>query len=395
MRIAIVNRYFWPESVLVNDISRWLAESGHDIEVLTGQPDYNPEVNFSQHTGNETWNGVYIRRISPVRSAGRGVMRNLGSLLYVVQCSLIILFGKKWDVVWLTSIPPIVQPLLIRVVTAVRGTKLVYFPQDIYPEIAVSSDLLSEGFLSRLLCAVDSWVIRHSDRVVTISHDMADYLKSRCNLDKAPVVIRSFSPVQKPRPPMQSETPDRPLRFVFAGNIGRFQNLDALVEAFAKVNSNDAVLEFLGNGRERSRLEKLVRDRGITSIRFHDFLPVEQAFGFVAHCHIGVISLRPGIFRYAFPAKTYTYIGAGLPLLVFVETASELSRIVRERGIGVAVSWDESVVSIVSQITDLMENYRSYQMRVYKNTDDLYLTKHAQQQWLDVFEDLAADRGRK
>ena len=48
MRILIVYRYFWPDTppyaTMLRDISRWLAEAGHDVEILTAQPSYKPEV---------------------------------------------------------------------------------------------------------------------------------------------------------------------------------------------------------------------------------------------------------------------------------------------------------------------------------------------------------------
>jgi colanic acid biosynthesis glycosyl transferase WcaI len=395
MRITIVNRYFWPESVLVNDISRWLAARGHDVEVLTGQPDYNPEVDFSDHRGHEIWNGVRIRRILSFRSTGRGMLRNFISLLYVATTSVILLFGPRRDVVWLTSIPPIVQPLLMRIVTGIRGTKLLYFPQDIYPEIAVSSELMREGIVASVLRALDSWVIRKADRVVTISHDMARHLKSRSGLAKEPTVIRSFAPVEKERPDRNSSTSDLPVRFVFAGNIGRFQNLDSLISAFALVSPKLAVLDVLGNGREKARLQALVQDSGIQTVRFHDFVPVEQAFEFVSRCQIGVVSLRPGIFKFAFPAKTYTYVGAGLPIFAIVERESELARLVEERDIGIAVSWDQNANAIAEAIAEMAQNYDRFLGNLYKKTDDLYLPDLARQQWIDVIESMSPDRDQR
>lgn len=394
MRITIINRYFWPESVLVNDIARWLTEDGHDVEVLTGQPDYNPEVDFSNHAGNEIWNRVRIRRVVGMKSSGRGMARNLISLWYVLVCASILLFGRRRDCVWLTSIPPVVQPFIIRFVTAVRGTKMIYFPQDIYPEIAVASELMNDSFAAKILQAVDSWVIRKADTVVTISHDMADHLHRRAGLRHKPAVIRSFSPVEEPRPPIDARAPNSPLRFVFAGNIGRFQNLDGLVDAFADIDPNVAILDLLGDGREKARLQAMVSSKGVSNVRFHPFLPVEDAMRFVAQSDVGVVSLRPGIFRYAFPAKTYTYIGAGLPLLTFIEGESELARLVAERGIGLNVAWNEDKHAIKAAIENMAENYALYREKLYANTDDLYLPGLARKSWLEMFRLTHASDGK-
>ena len=40
MKILIVSQYFWPENFLINDLAKSLVEKGHQIEVLTGKPNY-------------------------------------------------------------------------------------------------------------------------------------------------------------------------------------------------------------------------------------------------------------------------------------------------------------------------------------------------------------------
>ena len=40
MKILIVSQYFWPENFRINEISLSLKEKGHQVEVLTGVPNY-------------------------------------------------------------------------------------------------------------------------------------------------------------------------------------------------------------------------------------------------------------------------------------------------------------------------------------------------------------------
>ena len=392
MRVTIVNRYFHPESVLVNDISRWLAADGHKVTVLTGQPDYNPEAKLGTHPKRETWFGVNIRRISVFRDTGRGFLRNINSLLFILLAAGRVLLGPKTDAVWSTSIPPIVQPLLLRLASRLRGAKFVYFPQDIYPEIASATGMMRSGWLEKILRKVDAWVLTNSDTVVTISGDMLDVIRERGGNPPSLSVIRSFSPVEQPRPEPEQK-PEGPLRFVFAGNIGRFQNLDALLDAFATIDPKRAVLELLGDGREKARLQRRVLEENIETVRFHDFLPVEEAFDFTAACQIGVVSLTPNIYRYAFPAKFYTYIGAGLPMLVLVERESELAKIVLERDIGAVVGRNEEAEAAGSAINRLIDQYEKFQKNLYDQTDDLYLPEKAREKWVRLFRTLEKSNG--
>jgi hypothetical protein len=50
MHVLIVTQYFWPENFRINDVAMGLKEKGHEVTVLTGQPNY-PEGRFSPGYG--------------------------------------------------------------------------------------------------------------------------------------------------------------------------------------------------------------------------------------------------------------------------------------------------------------------------------------------------------
>lgn len=391
MRITFVNRYYWPESVLVNDIAGWMAAAGHDVRVITGQPDYNPEANLPAQPRREIRDGVEIRRITLFRDKGRGLARNLNSLFFIFQAFVHVLFGKRPDAVWSTSIPPVLQPLLLRIASRLRGARFLYFLQDIYPEIAVTSNLMKKGFVQDALVAVDNWTLNNADAVVTLSEDMADVITSRGSKPKALFVVRSFSPSKRPRPGMDRRR-EGPVRFLFAGNLGRFQNLDALVDAFARIDPAEATLTFLGDGREKARLVSRVGTERLEGINFRDFVPAEEASQLAEGFDAGIVSLSPNIYRYAYPAKTYMYLGAGLPMLLLVEPESELSQIVEKRGIGKAVAPLASVDEMLAAIRAIIAGLGALRANVYANTDDLYLPERARSQWLAIFTGMAGGK---
>jgi colanic acid biosynthesis glycosyl transferase WcaI len=55
MRILIVSQYFWPEEFLINIFALDLRHRGHEVEVLTGLPNY-PSGRFAPGYG---WSGPY------------------------------------------------------------------------------------------------------------------------------------------------------------------------------------------------------------------------------------------------------------------------------------------------------------------------------------------------
>lgn len=380
-RIIVVNRYFWPETILINYISVWLVEEGYRVTVITGQPDYHPDANIPLQPRSEIWNGVEIKRLRLFRDSGRGILRNLNTQLFTLLATLHVLFASKPDLVWCTTIPPVLQPFLLRIVTKLRRCKFVYFIQDIYPEIIIAAGLVRESWITRLVCIVDNWTIRASDSVITISNDMQEYIQCRIKSKKEIDVCRSFSTDQNISD-VVSAGDKKSVKFIFAGNIGRFQNLEKLVHIFSEITSVQLIL--LGNGREKERLVSIVQKESIKNVSFYDHMPSTEAYNFIRQCDIGIVTLREGIFKFAYPAKTYTYLGAGLPLLVFVEDESELHAIVNDRGIGQALSWSETHQDVRLAIEDLVENLEHYNKQVGDNTADMWDQDRARGEWINI-----------
>ena len=66
MKILVVSQYFYPENFRINDLCYGLNEMGHEVEVLTGKPNY-PKGSFykgySWYTKQtEVINGIKVYR---------------------------------------------------------------------------------------------------------------------------------------------------------------------------------------------------------------------------------------------------------------------------------------------------------------------------------------------
>jgi glycosyltransferase involved in cell wall biosynthesis len=389
-RITIVNRYFWPEVVLANDIAVWLAEAGYEVDVIASQPSYNPEANLGKYPICETWNGLRILRVPLLSEKNRGPIRHLNNLLFILVAATLLLFGASRRAVWATSIPPVLQPLLLRIVTALRGSRFVYFVQDIYPEIAILMQMVTNGSFARSIVWFDNWTLKKADAVVSLSDDMTEAILARGVVPQRLTRINNFSSASASglKPPRITAGP---CRFVFAGNIGRYQNLERVVDLFADIDPSEATLDFLGEGRIKALLEETVTKRDIKSISFHHFLPAAEAFAFVQGCDVGIVSLVPGLYAYAYPSKTFTYLAAGLPLLCFIERHSELARDLEARKVGVTIDWSSSKEELLLGIRRMIVSHREMSEQVREKAQDLYDRERARSKWIQLFSNVLAD----
>jgi glycosyltransferase involved in cell wall biosynthesis len=406
MRITIVYRYFHPDTppyaAMLAEMTRWFAEAGHEVEVITAQPSYKPEVVLPRQPWSEERGGVRIRRLPVLPENRRRWIWAINSAVFVAMASAMILFGRRRDLLWTATMPPVFQAALIELTGRVRGAGLVYHMLDIHPELGIVAKVIRPGLLTRMMRWLDVRTINRAAAVVVLSADMERAIEMRGARPRRLEVINNFSlqvcdPARGGRSTVRSpgagshEGSPSPIRFVFAGNIGEFQNLEALVAAFSGTAAGGAVLELVGDGRAKAGLEAVVRAGGTGNVRFHRHMPIEEAFEFIRACDIGVVSLVPGIYRFAFPSKILTYLAAGLPILAMVEPDSEMARMLTETGLGRAVGWDGEPDRIAGVIADMVAAARSGRPAPVA-PPELFHQDRARARWLELLADLESDR---
>ena len=108
MRILVVSQHFWPESFRINEVADDLVRAGHDVVVLTGQPNYPAGRVFDGYrawrSGAERHGGVEIERVPLVPRGRASALRLVANYLsFIVSATLVgawRLRGRPFDVVF-------------------------------------------------------------------------------------------------------------------------------------------------------------------------------------------------------------------------------------------------------------------------------------------------------
>ena len=93
MKILVISQYFYPENFRINDLVFSLKKRGHNIEVLTGKPNYPKGDYFNGYSWNEPKNeeiqGITIHRSNLIlRKKGGGRLLNYFSFVFWVILKL-------------------------------------------------------------------------------------------------------------------------------------------------------------------------------------------------------------------------------------------------------------------------------------------------------------------
>lgn len=347
-RVLAIHRYYWPDTPPYASILRAIAErwqaAGHRVDVLTSQPSYKPEV-IARASKVEQVNGVTVRRLTmkPDRNSRRRRVFNV--VWFPAAVAWRVLVGPRYDVVMCSTVPPVLLGWAVSWAARMRGARFVYHCMDLHPEIGRLSGEFSSRHVYTLLSRLELSACRRAAAIVVLSEDMERAVLARDpGLADRIVVLTNFE-----LPDFQGEAcgsarspvparPDR-LRIVFTGNLGRFQGLETVVRAVLGAGPElaDIELVLMGEGAARPEIERLVAAAGPGGMGRVTVVPhgsPRAVRALLATAQMGLVSLTPEIIWYAYPSKTATYLGAGLPLLVAVEPDSFLARSVLDRGVG-------------------------------------------------------------
>jgi glycosyltransferase involved in cell wall biosynthesis len=322
--------------------------------VYAAQPSYN-DIRQRPQPWRENVGGVEIRRIRllPERKRWR-LARAFNALYFSFRAVMHAVVGRRYDLVIANTQPPVLMGCALRLICLLKGTPYIYHCQDLHPESAALAGDLARGWLYRLIERSDSAACRRAQRVVVLSRDMADALAARglptTNISIINNPRLEIDHAARPSLPPPLDEPVDCARFLFAGNIGRFQGLERLVAAARLVAGRVPFqLIFMGEGVARRELVALAGDLLGRRIIFLPHQSLETAIAAMRVCDFGVVSLSANVYRFAYPSKSIMYLSAGCPLLALVEPESELAKTIEHYGLGY-VAASRSVAHIAETI---------------------------------------------
>lgn len=356
MRVLILSQYYDPEPVpKAGELARELQDRGHDVEVITGFPNYPSgdlyegyRLALMQRT---TIDGIPVRRTFEYPYHGTSAVKRLINYWsFVFSAPLASLFMRRADVMYVWH-PPLTVGVAAWLISRLRGIPFVYDVQDIWPESAILSGMLRPGLLVRLMSRLERFVYRRAAHVLVVTPGARENLIGK---GVPPEKVSAMHHWIDESIFDGNGAADRDTvraaqgwseRFValFAGNLGMVQGLDTVVRAAALLTPSDRIrIVLMGDGADKARLQTLARELGIGDdrLQFLERQPMSAVPPFMEAADVLLVHLRRSeLSRWVIPTKTLAYLAAGKPVLMAMEGAA--ADLVREAGAGVIVPSDD------------------------------------------------------
>ena len=398
--ILFLCQYFYPEYIssatLPFDTALALTKEGFTVGALCGYP---KEYNIADEVlVKEVHEGIKIRRLKYLqlkRSNFIGRIINYFSFAFMVALHIFQL--RKYKCVIVYSNPPIL-PLIAALGKKLFNTKVVFVSYDIYPEMAIITDTISEdSIISKMMNKVNKFVFKSVDKVVALSNEMKRYLlANRASLTEEHIEVipnwyedkgiinteesqhnELFSSIKK----------DENLVVSYFGNMGIAQDLDTIVKAIRKLKDDNKVqFIFAGHGNKMDSLKNIVDKEELKNVTIFDFLHGQDFQDALNISDCFLVSLAEGLTGLAVPSKTYSYMMAGKPVIAIMGQDSDIARDLKDNDAGYSMKVGESD-KLVNAINELKDNeYKRKQMG--QNCRNVFLGKytkeHCTQQYVNM-----------
>lgn len=367
MKIAFISQYFFPEQFSNNQIVGDLVARGHEVDVVTCVPNYPAGVFFDGYSNRkrrfETWQGARIFRSFTIPRGTRKIQLVLNFLTFPIFALWIFFFHarEKYDVSFVSMPSPLLQALAGVFLKWMRGTPLVYWVQDLWPESALMTLNIKNPIIVRLLSLYCAWLYRRADLIMVQSGAFpASIANHGVPLDKIKVLPNTAPNAYQPIDPTDAPAagqlvPDGAFTLMFAGNIGESQDFDCLIDA-AHVLRDDDRLKWvvIGSGRDEARVKARIASIGLDDkFTFLGRHPEQDMPAFFAHADAMIVSLKDTpIFRLTVPYKVQCYMACGKPIIAAL--SGEGARIVSQAEAG-AVSPASQPAQLAECITKMMD----------------------------------------
>lgn len=348
MRVLILSQYYWPEGFYINDIADAISQSGAQVEVLTGKPNYPSGKVFDNYRASgcqrEEHNGITIHRV-PLIPRGNGGMRLALNYLSFVFSALFFgayaLRRKKFDVVFVYAPSPILQALPAIFLGWLKGCPVVLWVQDLWPESLSATGHVRNPSVLKAVERVVRFIYRHVDLLLVQSQAFVQPVTALAG--GTPVVYHpnaapdSFASADTRVQLPEVRALDAQFSVMFAGNIGTAQAVDVIVEAARLLKSQpDIQIVVLGDGSRRAWMLQQVEALGLTNLHLPGRFPVETMPGLMQKASALLVTLADQeIFRYTVPSKLQAYLAAGRPVLACLN--GEGAQVVAAAGAGLTI----------------------------------------------------------
>ncbi|MES2400031.1 MAG: glycosyltransferase family 4 protein [Pseudomonadota bacterium] len=348
MKFLVVSQYFWPETFIISDFVRKLAERGHQVVVATGKPNYPdgrvfPGYRAHGMTRERFLDGVDVMRV-PIwpRGRGGGVNLALNYLSFVFSGLLFfpwLLRSRSFDAILVFAPSPITQVIPAILLKCLKRAHLAVWVQDMWPESLAATGFVRNPGILRAVGGLVRWIYARSDTLLLQSKAFQAPMALYADPTKLVYFPNSVDPdlpqgVPDKLPEALSGLLARRFCVVFAGNLGKAQAVEVVVQAAVLLRDQpDICLVLVGSGSMLDWVQGQKALLKLDNLALPGRFPAESMPELFRKASALLVTLKSGgVLAHTVPSKIQAYLAAGRPIVAALQ--GEGGKVVEEAGAG-------------------------------------------------------------
>ena len=409
MRILLINQTFYPDVAATaqhgHDLAKFLVSQGHQVSVIASRSLYGRAGRTLP--AHEWVDGIEIHRVGRSLYGKAGLFaRSLDFGLFYLSTVIKSLEIARHDICICLTTPPYI-PLLGLALRSLRGTRVVYWVMDLYPDILLATGVLDEkSAVTLFLESLNRLALRNADRVVVLGRCMEDRVRAKrvdmSHVWRIPVWSEIFAqPSGKDLYEARRDNPyrrewnvgDRTL-VMYSGNFGIGHDVETFARAAKQLEHDDDIMfAFVGGGKRKDELMRAMRAMKFERFVEADYQPRERLGDLLSAADIHLASMRPGYEGVMVPSKIFGTLGAGRPVVWVGGTKSEVSSVLRDADCGFTVTPGDadSLVDVIRRLAADPALRAEMGARARKTMVERWGVQHALARWKELLDTLDAD----
>jgi len=267
-----------------------------------------------------------------------------------------------------------------------KDIKIVYDAHEYETEINGLS-----GIQKTLTKILEKFLIKYTDKVITVSDAIANEYVKLYNIEKPALVLNTpqFKQIEKKDIFREKfNIPKENTIFLYQGGLSSGRGIEILLESFKLVDDEKSVIVFMGYGP----LEYLVKESAEKNdnIYFHPAVSPDVLLDYTSSADFGISTIEDSClsYRYCLPNKMFEYLMAEIP--VIVSNLHEMKRLVEDNKVGV-VAKENTPKGLSETVKEALQSDKEKLQHNIQKVKEIYNWEEQEKVLLEVYKDLDAN----
>lgn len=296
---------------------RW-TNRGHQVTVVTS-PYEKSDIRASKFIERQKIDGIDLIVINSADSNRDGIVKRMFKALIFSLMSCYYALTVECDIV-IASSGPITVGLPALLAKWFRKKPMVFEVRDLWPDGAIELGKLDNRLLRKTAIWFEKLCYENSSLVVPCSKGMEEGVLGKYPEAKTLVIpnasdVELFSNVSKEDKETLIRYEGKKL-FLYAGSLGLMDEVEQVIEGMRLVKDPRVLWLVIGDGAEKTHLQRLVAKYGLINVEFLGIMPKTEVIKWFKRVEATFVTFKDlKVLHTSSPNKMFDSFAAGVPII--------------------------------------------------------------------------------